>query len=178
MYIIMMLQIAKRLKSRRMFEKIESLLRKGKNPHLGKQTMKTIQMQTETELKALERVLQWYDQLQTLPIPKRVWMECQLALAEGFTNAVRHAHKDLPPSTIIKLEVKVFGDRLRMKIWDYGEPFDLQAQVRESLAKTEVSQLEYVGGKGVLLLQRIADKISYNRTEDGRNCLAIVKHFS
>lgn len=175
----MMLQIVERLRGRRRIEKIESLLRKRKrNQHPRKKTMKKIQMQTETDLKALEMVLQWYDQLDNLPIPKRVWMECQLALAEGFTNAVRHAHKDLPQSTIIKLEVKVFGDRLSMKIWDFGKPFDFQAQVRKSLAKTEAAKLDEVGGKGVLLLQRIADNLSYNRTDDGRNCLAIVKHFS
>lgn len=175
----MMLQIVEGLRGRRRIEKIESLLRKReKNQHPGKKTMKKIQMETETDLKALEMVLQWYEQLENLPIPKRVWMECQLALAEGFTNAVRHAHKDLPPTTIIKLEIKVFGDGLRMKIWDFGKPFDFQAQVRKSLAKTEESELEEVGGKGLLLLQRIADRLSYNRTDDGRNCLAIVKHFS
>lgn len=175
----MMLQIVEGLRGRRRIEKIESLLRKRqKNQHPREKTMKKIQMETETDLKALEMVLQWYEQLENLPIPKRVWMECQLALAEGFTNAVRHAHKDLPPTTIIKLEIKVFGDRLRMKIWDVGKPFDLQAQVRKSLAKTEESELEEVGGKGLLLLQRIADRLSYKRTDDGRNCLAIVKHFS
>ncbi len=140
--------------------------------------MKKIQMQTETDLKALEMVLQWYDQLQTLPIPKGVWMECQLALAEGFTNAVRHVHKYLPSSTMIELEVKVFGDRLKMKIWDCGKLFDFQAQLRKSLAETEESQAEKEGGKGVFLLQRIADKLSYKRTDDGRNYLEIVKHFS
>jgi len=140
--------------------------------------MKKFQMQTETDLEALAMVLQWYDQLNNLPIPKRVWMECQLALAEGFTNAVRHAHKELPSSTMIELEIKVFGDRLKMKIWDCGKPFDFQAQLRKSLAETEESQAEKEGGKGVLLLQRIADKLSYKRTDDGRNCLAIVKHFS
>lgn len=172
-----MLQIVERLRSRRRIEKIESILRKKNKNQRGK-TMKKIQMQTETDLKALEMVLQWYDQLENLPIPKRVWMECQLALAEGFTNAVRHAHKDLPPSTIIKLEIKVFGDRIRMNIWDFGKPFDFQAQVRKSMAKTEESKLYDVGGKGLLLLQQIADNLSYSRTDDGRNCLAIVKHFS
>jgi len=173
----MMLQIAERLSYRRRVEGIvKSLFKKGqKNQHRGEKTMKKIEMQTETDLKALAMVLQWYDQLSHLPIPKRVWMECQLALAEGFTNAVRHAHKDLPPSTMIELEVKVFGDRLRMKIWDCGKPFDFQAQLRKSL---EASELEKEGGQGMLLLQRIADKLSYNRTDDGRNCLAIVKHFS
>jgi len=137
--------------------------------------MKKFQMQTETDLEALAMVLQWYDQLNNLPIPKRVWMECQLALAEGFTNAVRHAHKYLPSSTMIELEIKVFGDRLKMKIWDCGKPFDFQAQLRKFLAETEELQAEK---EGVLLLQRIADKLSYKRTDDRRNCLAIVKHFS
>ena len=58
-------------------------------------------------------------------------MQGQLAVAEGFTNAVRHAHKGLPLETPIKLEVTVFNERLEIKIWDYGQPFDLEARVKE-----------------------------------------------
>lgn len=94
-------------------------------------------LEVNTDLTALEGVLKWYDQLQDLPIPESVWMQGQLAVAEGFTNAVRHAHKDLPLETPIKLEVTVFNERLEIKIWDYGQPFDLEARVKEFKQVTE-----------------------------------------
>ena len=78
--------------------------------------------------------MQWYEQLEHLPIPQRILDQCKLALIEGFTNAVRHAHKGMPIETPIELEVTVFNGRLEMKVWDYGQPFDLKARLREILS--------------------------------------------
>ncbi|MEG3936651.1 ATP-binding protein [Microcoleus sp. S36b_A3] len=71
--------------------------------------------------------------LEYLPIPEAVLQQCKLATIEGFTNAVRHAHKNLPLETPINLEITVFSERLEVKIWDMGEPFDLQAKLIEEL---------------------------------------------
>ncbi|MEG4999698.1 ATP-binding protein [Microcoleus sp. B4-D4] len=71
--------------------------------------------------------------IEDLPIPEAVLQQCKLATIEGFTNAVRHAHKNLPFQTPIDLEITVFNERLEVKIWDMGEPFDLQAKLLEEL---------------------------------------------
>jgi serine/threonine-protein kinase RsbW len=52
-------------------------------------------------------------------------------VSEAFTKAVRHAHKNLPIESPIDLEITVFNDRLEIKIWDRGEPFDFQAKLKE-----------------------------------------------
>jgi len=57
--------------------------------------------------------------------------KCILAVSEAFTNAVRHAHKNLPIETPFELEITVFNERLEIKIWDWGEPFDFQAKLKE-----------------------------------------------
>jgi serine/threonine-protein kinase RsbW len=90
-------------------------------------------LKVNTDLNTVAQVLQWYEQLEHLPIPQRILDQCKLALVEGFTNAVRHAHKAMPIETPIELEVTVFNGRLEMKIWDYGQPFDLKAKLREIL---------------------------------------------
>lgn len=95
--------------------------------------LQKIRLQVKTELNAVNQVLQWFEQLEQLPIPKRDFWECQLALVEGFTNAVRHAHKGMPLETPIEIEVIVFNKHLEMKVWDYGQPFDLKAKLREML---------------------------------------------
>lgn len=88
-------------------------------------------LQANTDLNELENILQWFKQLEHLPIPKTAWVHRQLALAEGFTNAVRHAHKGLPLETPIELEVTVFNERLEIRIWDCRQLFDLEAKLRE-----------------------------------------------
>lgn len=90
-----------------------------------------IQLTVSTDLQAISQVLDWYEQLNDLPIPQDVVMQGQLALIEGFTNAVRHAHQGMPLETPIKLEIRVFEKYLEIRIWDYGKPFDLQTKLRE-----------------------------------------------
>jgi serine/threonine-protein kinase RsbW len=82
-----------------------------------------IHLQVNTDLNELDQILQWFNQVELLPISKILWCQCQLALVEGFTNAVRHAHKGLPLETPIELEVTVFKECLKIRIWDYGQPY-------------------------------------------------------
>jgi serine/threonine-protein kinase RsbW len=90
-----------------------------------------------------------------------------LALAEGFSNAVRHAHQELPSETLIEIELAVGHERIEIRIWDQGKPFDPN-EVEEPLPGTLCE-----GGYGWFLLRRLADRVVYERCEDGRNCLLI-----
>jgi serine/threonine-protein kinase RsbW len=93
-----------------------------------------ISLEVNTDLNALTRVLEWFEQLKDLSLPNEVWWKFQLALAEGFTNAVRHAHKNLPVETPVQLEIIVFNGRLELKVWDCGPYFDFDAKLKETLA--------------------------------------------
>ncbi|MEG4108869.1 ATP-binding protein [Microcoleus sp. S13_C5] len=92
-----------------------------------------ISIQLNTDIKAVAQVLSWAEQLEPLPIPLVVLHQSKLAVIEGFTNAVRHAHKNLPLETPIEIEIRVFNEHLEVKIWDWGEPFDIQAKLKEEL---------------------------------------------
>lgn len=141
--------------------------------NLPLQPLQRADLQVNTDLNALMDVLAWFDQFNHPPIPFQIWLQCQLALAEGFTNAVRHAHHgqaDLP----IDLEVIMFPERLEIRIWDQGEPFDLHQRLKN--LPTEMDS-EAEGGRGLKLMQKIADSLTYARTPDSRNCLLIVKHY-
>ena len=133
-----------------------------------------INLQVNTDLQELERVLEWFNQLEDIPISQQVWAQCQLVLAEGFTNAVRHAHKNLPLETPIELEVIVFSQSLEIKIWDYGQPFDLETKL--STLENSYQDLLAEGGRGLIFMKKLADCVSYTRTAEERNCLVIVKH--
>lgn len=139
-----------------------------------KDPKKKTSKQVTTDLKALDQVLAWFDQLYQPSISRKVWLQCQLALAEGFTNAVRHAHKELPTNVPIELEVTLLPDCLEIRIWDRGKPFDLERWI-QNLEHSVDEQAG--GGRGIVIMHKIADQLSYTRTTDNRNCLLIVKSF-
>jgi len=130
-----------------------------------------------SELKLLSQVQKWFEQFCFKYVYKFGWSEIQvyrlnLALAEGFTNAVRHAHQSLPPETTIDIEVSLWLDRLEMRIWDRGKPFNPNA-----ITEPKPGTLQ-AGGYGWFLLRRLSDKVEYERADDNRNCLLIVKYLS
>lgn len=118
---------------------IFKLLRKqrdSKSDRAARQPLQKIHLKLNTDLKAVTQILSQMEQLESLPIPEAVLHQCKLAAIEGFTNAVRHAHKDLPEETPIELEVTVFNGSLEIAIWDSGKPFDFQAKLLEELQET------------------------------------------
>lgn len=128
----------------------------------------------QSNLKFLNQVQQWFEDFCWQHKSQLSWSETQLyrlnlALAEGFTNAVRHAHQALPPETAIDIDITLWGDRLEIRIWDRGQPFD-----PEGLEEPEPGTLQE-GGYGWFLLRRLADQVVYERAADGRNCLLIIK---
>lgn len=128
-----------------------------------------------SDLKALDTVLSHFEQVYQPWIPKKDWLQCQLALAEGFTNAVRHAHKGLPADLTIDIELTISPWVLEIRIWDYGQPFDLESFLRKNADRDN----RWSGhGQGLPILRQIADKLSYIRTDHQRNCLIIIKRFS
>jgi serine/threonine-protein kinase RsbW len=101
---------------------------------LDESYVQNISLEVNTDVNALAKVLDWFEQLKDLSLPDRVWFEFQLALAEAFTNAVRHAHKNMPAATPVKLEITVFNGRLELQVWDCGQGFDFDAKLAEIIA--------------------------------------------
>ena len=139
------------------------------------QPLQQSSLQVNTDLNILTQVLAWFDQFNGPPLSDEIWLQCQLILVEGFTNAVRHAHKNKPVDCLIELEVILFLERIEMRIWDQGEPFDLNQKLKE-LPQDLDCYAE--GGRGLRLIQKITDFLSYTRTADVGNCLLMIKHYS
>jgi serine/threonine-protein kinase RsbW len=137
------------------------------------EVIKQTSSQFDTDLGKLDQVLSWFELLNHSFIPRKDWLHCQLALAEGFTNAVRHAHKETKYDLKISIKITLFVDRLEIRIWDYGEPFNLHKHIK-NLAKMHQNQTD--GKRGLLILEQITDHLDYSRTED-QNCLLMVKNF-
>jgi serine/threonine-protein kinase RsbW len=136
---------------------------------------KQVSFEVESDLVCLNQVLAEFTKFDESWIKKKDWLQCQLALAEAFTNVVRHAHKNLPKDTLISINITLTKTQIKIKILDYGKPFDLKLFLENAKKKkTELS----MGGRGLEILNKIADELISFRTEDDRNCLLIIKNLS
>lgn len=129
----------------------------------------------ETDLEELHRALSWFNQLNHPPLPRQTWMQCKIALAEAFTNAVKYAHKGFPREVPIEIEIYISQKSLEMRIWDFGPPFDLDFKLRNLPQRIDPDS---TGNRGLMLLKKIADFLSYTKMEDERNCMLIVKDYA
>lgn len=140
----------------------------------AEELLQSFQLQVQTQPKDLSQVLSWFETLRQPSIPANVWLECQTALAEGFDNAVRHANKGLLSETPIDIEVTIFSQSIELRIWDYGSDFDLEGHLQQ--LPDEVDEMAE-SGRGVGIMQQIADYLSCTRTPDNRNCLLLIKFY-
>jgi len=137
--------------------------------------VKQYHIQVKTELEALKEVLQWFESLVFPLVPQKIGWQCEVALVEAFTNAVRHAHQNLPETTPIDLEVKLLPSFLEMRIWDRGEPFDIKAKLRKS--EREANLMEREGGRGLQFINKLTDELQYLNLPNHRNCLVMRKNY-
>jgi serine/threonine-protein kinase RsbW len=137
--------------------------------------LKQTHFQVTSDLNALNRVLFHFNQIHQPSIPTQFWLQCQLALVEGFTNAVRHAHKGLASNTPIEIKLTLCTESIEIRIWDCGQPFELEHPIQTASKKqNDLAN----GGRGLQILAKIADRLRYFRTKDERNCLLIIKLFN
>jgi serine/threonine-protein kinase RsbW len=138
----------------------------------------TYKLRVSTDISQLNQIHTWFSQFKR--IPHKIWMQCNLVLTEGFTNAICHAHDLLPEDTPIDIEVTLLEGSLELRIWDFGKPFDLKAEL-EQLSQRKFNPLDIdsipTGGRGLAIANAVSDYFSYDRTTDGRNCFLIRKNY-
>lgn len=128
----------------------------------------------DSKLEALFKVHDWLKAVCASLEPDVAWAKhyydrMNIALAEGVSNAVRHAHATLPPDTPIAIDIALNDQRVDICIWDQGDPFD-----PDELREPEPGTLRQ-GGYGWVLLRRVVDRVKYHR-QDNRNCLEITQY--
>jgi serine/threonine-protein kinase RsbW len=141
-------------------------------------------IQVNSDIYALVQLQEWFYQFQDF-LPKPIWMQCNLVLVEVFTNVVSYAHERLPEETPITIEFDIDATQknLELRIWDFGEPFDLQAEIERAAKKSEENKYSEsiddipTGGRGLIIAKTVADDIKYTTMPDGRNCFSMTKKY-
>lgn len=142
---------------------------------LSKRLNNKIFLKVQTSLSYAPMVLSWFEQIHQPPLPEpKVWWECQTLLIEGFSNIVEHAHKNLPMETPIEIEASRSDENIEIRLWSYGEPFDLEQKLREL---KEFDENEAERGRGLKIMSLIADELKYERMADNRYCLFLCKYY-
>ena len=147
--------------------------------------LKHYQIRLNSDIYALVQLQGWFKQFKSL-LPNIFWMQCDLVLVEVFTNAVCYAHEGLPEETPIDIELYIDDTEksIELKIWDYGQPFNLQTEierlVNEAQKNKDFENVDDIptGGRGLILTQTIADDSRYESNVSGRNFVAMTKSFA
>ena len=140
-------------------------------------------LQVKTDLDEIESVLTWFDQFKCESLSNEFILRAKIALIEGFTNAVRHAHQQQPKETPIDIYAFLYQHWLEIHIWDSGEPFDLESLLNtvEQQYPNPVEHEEHWGGT---IFRKLSQDygwiIQYNcpaMPQGDRNCLQIQMPF-
>lgn len=132
----------------------------------------------QSDLHTIAQILRWFESFRQPPLSQQVWLQAQIALVEAFTNAVRHAHANLPMQTSIKIEAGLYREHLEIKVWDQGLPFDLE-QLLNQVEQDYPDPLEHSEHWGGSLFKKLRNEhqwqIEYQCLRAGQNCLWLVK---
>lgn len=141
-------------------------------------------IRVETDLNAVSQVIQWFEQFNRSPLVYDLWVQGRIALIEGLTNAVQHAHKALPQETPIDLAVKISSNKIEICVWDEGPAFDLEALLSQ-IDQQHPDPLTREAHWGGVLMKKLRNKycwtIRYTCPADStshRNCLFMQKVFA
>ena len=103
----------------------------------------------------------------------------RLAIEEAVVNVINYAYQKGELGTIwIDMQAQPATDelhkgRLTFIITDSGKPFNPLAQ--QAVDVEQAINDRQTGGLGIYLYQHIMDKVTYERTDDGRNVLTLIK---
>ena len=102
-------------------------------------------------------------------------MSLNLALEEAVSNVIMYAY---PPGSdgLVDVEAVVRNDELEFIVSDNGVAFDPTA-APEADVSLDVDERP-IGGLGIFLVKNIMDRVSYTRSDDGKNILSMTKILS
>jgi sigma-B regulation protein RsbU (phosphoserine phosphatase) len=94
--------------------------------------------------------------------------ELELAVTEAASNVIEHAYADRGDRQI-QLELEAFPDRIALRLYYLGDPFDPSKVPPPAFDGSRES------GFGVYLIAQSVDDVRYFRNESGENCIVLVK---
>jgi serine/threonine-protein kinase RsbW len=118
---------------------------------------KVIKIPSKIEnLRKVEKIID--DISSEFKIGEDVYGNILIASLEATNNAIMHGNK-LDESKDVTIEFKMKGDTLSVKVDDEGNGFDYE----HIPDPTAPENIENVNGRGIFLMEKLSDKISFSR---------------
>ena len=125
----------------------------------------------DSDLSDLQKIIPWFEYHCGELLVQTIFLPMQIILIEGFTNAVKYAHLNLPTETPIEVFVDIFENLIEIRIWDYGSTFDLEKQLQLEIQMNKEDSLKRESHRGLLLMDSLTDQLTYIRENEAKNCL-------
>ena len=93
----------------------------------------------------------------------------ELAVTEACSNIIKHAFHGRTDQQI-QIEMEGFPDRISLRLYHLGDPFDPSSVSEPRLDGSQES------GFGVYIITQSVDVVRYYRDERGRSCIALTKN--
>ncbi|MDZ4170384.1 MAG: anti-sigma factor antagonist [Coriobacteriia bacterium] len=107
------------------------------------------------------------DSLRSLGLPEAALFDVKVALGEALANAIRHG---APTSgkAAVRVRVVAFGDRVVFEVTDNGPGFNG--------APKDSDDLYAPGGRGVMFMRALMDRVEYGEAPSGGTLVRLTKH--
>ena len=142
------------------------------NNHISKE--KKLVINSRTENLSLIREFVQENAVETGMQSKSV-NDMMLAVDEACTNIIKHAYKSYPEGKII-LTIKVFPEKIIIKIKDYGNAF--HPEVIHEPDIQEYYRQKKVGGLGMYLMKTLMDEVKYISIPGKYNQVMLTKNLN
>jgi serine/threonine-protein kinase RsbW len=103
-----------------------------------------------------------------LDCPRSAIEELGTAVIEACTNAMEHGNH-LVGETAVEIHIEVGEDRIEVSVLDHGPGFDFASWKPSSDLMSE-------RGRGILIMREFTDELTYDRADDGRFRVRLVKN--
>jgi len=103
-----------------------------------------------------------------LPAPQKTIDELSTSVIEACTNAMEHGNA-MSADVGVELHFDFSPDRIEVTVLDSGPGFD-----HDSWKPPEDLMRER--GRGITIMREFTDELHFERAEDGRFCVRLLKH--
>lgn len=89
----------------------------------------------------------------------------ELAVCEAVSNSVEHAH-DCSPDCDVEVTLRLWPQEIVIQVTDKGARLDVELLKQKQFQAPEDPASVKEGGRGLLLINRIMDEVSYRNISD------------
>ncbi|MGM0607279.1 MAG: ATP-binding protein [Candidatus Muiribacteriota bacterium] len=102
--------------------------------------------------------------------------DIRMSLEEALANSIEHGYKDSEREGLVQVYVICLQDEIIIFIDDYGKGFDREKLIKK--VDKKIDEPYALRGRGLLILEKIADEVYYDSIKNKGSSMIIAKKFN